>query len=289
MTTARANWPALDCERCSLAADGVVIRYHHTAPESSKPWLLIALPFGIPVEVAAAALDAFRPVFNVMIWENRYVLNLNVPFAGDEPLAPTDHVEDMLSVMSALGVESCRLIGYCSGAGFALVAAAEHPDRFSDLVLVNGEFQLFRRGHVATTYQHSIDRFLPVVASDRETATLMFTTIAEVGAAGEEHDSLLQLQMNVPFSHEERLFRYARSYMAYRDFDAPAVARRVPHSTLVIGGRRDEHTDPENAQAIAEAIPQATLVVDEDADHYAFCRARSATLDVIARHFGLGD
>jgi pimeloyl-ACP methyl ester carboxylesterase len=286
MTIGRADWAPLDCERRSLAADGLVIWYHHTVPEPNKPWLLIALPFGIPMEVAAAALDAFRPAFNVMTWENRYVLNLDVPFAGDEPLAPTDHVDDMLSVMAALGVERCRLIGYCSGAGFALVAATEHPGRFSDLVLVNGEFQLFRRSHVATTYQRSIDRFLPVVASDRETAAWMFTTMPEVAAAGEGHDSPLQRQMNIPFSHEERLFRYARSYMAYRDFDAPAVACRVPHSTLVIAGRRDEHTDPENAQAIAEAIPRATLLVDEDADHYAFCRARSATLDAITRHFG---
>jgi pimeloyl-ACP methyl ester carboxylesterase len=279
-----AGWSALDCEQRTLAANGVLIRYHHTTPEPDKPWLLIALPFGIPVEVAAAALEAFRPAFNVITWENRYVLDLDLPFGGDEPLAPTDHVGDMLSVLAALEVERCRLIGYCSGAGFALVAAREHPDRFSDLVLVNGEFQLFRRGHVATAYQRSIDSFLPVVASDRETAASIFTTMAEVAEAGEEHDSLLQRQMNFPFGNGERLFRYARSYMAYRDFDAAAVACRVSQSTLVIAGRRDEHTDPENAQAIAEAIPRATLLVDEDADHYAFCRAHSATLAAIVRH-----
>lgn len=285
MTTVHAGWPPLDCERGTLAAGELVLRYHHTVPDPHRPWLLIALPFGIPVEVAAAALDAFRPAFNVMTWENRYVLDLDVPFAGEEPLAPADHVEDMLSVMAALGVERCRLIGYCSGAGFALVAATEHPDRFSDLVLVNGEFQLFRRSHVATTYQRSIDRFLPVVAGDRETAAWMFATMPD-GAAGKGQDSPLWLQMNTPFSSEERLFRYARAYMAYRDFDALAVAPRVPHSTLVIGGRRDEHTNLENAETIAEAIPQATLVVDGDADHYAFCRAGSATLDAITRHFG---
>ncbi|MDQ1744224.1 MAG: hypothetical protein QOE23_2563 [Pseudonocardiales bacterium] len=284
MTSACADWPPLDCERGSLAVAGLVIRYHYTAPDPDKPWLLIALPFGIPVEIAAAALDAFRPAFNVITWANRYALDLDVPFSGDEPLSPTDHVEDMLSVLAELGVRRCRLIGYCSGAGIALVAAREHPDRFSDLVLVNGEFQLFQRGHVATAYQRSIDSFLPVVARDRETAESIFSTMAEVAAAGEVPDSLLQRQMNYPFGHVERLFRYARSYLAYRDFDAATVAGGVPQSTLVIAGRRDEHTDPENSQAIAQAIPRATLLMDDEGDHYAFCKPRSATLAAITRH-----
>lgn len=287
MTTGIADWAPLDCQRRSLVGNEPAIRYHHTVSEPDRPWLLIALPFGIPVEIAASAVAAFRPAFNVITWENRYVLDLDVPFAGEEPLAPSDHVDDMLSVMAALGVERCRLVGYCSGAGFALLAATEHPERFSDLVLVNGEFQLFRRGHVATTYQRSIDSFLPMVGSNRETAASMFITMAEVAGAREaREDSPLQQQMNFPFGHQERLFRYGRSYMAYRDFDAPTIASRVSHNALVIAGRRDEHTDPENAQAIAEAIPQATLVVDEDGDHYAFCRPGSATLEAIARHLG---
>lgn len=285
MTIEDAEWGRLECERRSLATAGLTIRYHHTAPDPEKRWLLIALPFGIPVAVAAAALDAFRPAFNVITWENRYVLNLDLPFAGDEPLAPSDQVGDMLAVMAALGVERCRLIGYCSGAGFALLAASEHPDRFSDLVLVNGELQLFRHDHVTTTYQRSIDRFLPLVASDRETASWMFTTMADAAPSGAGQDSPLQRQMNVPYGHQERLFRYAKSYMAYRDFDALGLADRVPHSTLVIAGRRDEHTDPENGEAIAAAIPEATLLVDEEADHYAFCRAGSATLAAIVRRF----
>jgi len=286
MSTTHADWPGLDCERRSLIRDGLVLRYHHTTPAPHKLWLVVALPFGIPVSVLAPALAALRPAFNVITWESRYLFDLDVPFTGEEALAPDDHVDDMLAVLAALQVDRCRLIGYCSGAGFALLAATRRPDCFRDVVLVSGEFQLFRRGHAATAYQHSIDGFLPVVAQSRETAAAIFTTMAEVSAAAADEETQLQRQMNAPFTSEERLFRYACSYMAYRDFDALTLARQVTQPTLVIGGGCDEHTRPENAHAIADALPRATLHVDEHADHYAFCTPDSPVLDAIMRHLG---
>jgi len=287
VSTIRTGWAALAGESGSLNLNGLRLRYQHTTPTPEKPWLALALPFGIPIEIAAAAFDALRPAFNVITWENRYVLAPDVPFDGDEALTPDDHVDDLVAVMAALGIDRCRLIGYCSGAGFALVAATRHPDRFSELVLVCGELQLFRRGHAATAYQRSIDGFLPVVAQSRETAAAIFTTMAEVSsAAARDDDSPLQRQMNFPFTDQERLFRYARSYLGYRDFDAFAYAGDVSQPTLVIAGRRDEHTDPENAQAVAEVIPGAALLVDDEADHYAFCASNSALLDAVVQHLG---
>jgi len=81
--------------------------------------------------------------------------------------------------------------------------------------------------------------------------------------------------MNTPFSAEERLFRYAKTYMAYRDFNALEIAHDIKQTTFVVTGLLDEHSNIENSQAACEEIPRSTLFIDDEGDHYAFCRGGS--------------
>jgi pimeloyl-ACP methyl ester carboxylesterase len=115
---------------------------------------------------------------------------------------------------------------------------------------------------------------------------MIFSTMAEVaGSSKGEEPSELHRQMNLPFSNEEYLFRYAKNYMAYRDFDALEIASEIPQTTFVVAGQLDQHTNIENAQAIADHIPRSTIFIDEEGDHYAFCQAGSLTLEAIGRYF----
>jgi len=270
-------------DRSVLGSSGAMLHVRHTPVDADKPSLLIALPFGVPADVARPAFDKFGPNFNVATWESRYVLNTAQEFSGDEKLMPSEHVGDMLNILHALDIDSCRLIGYCSGAGISLVAASRHPDVFKELILVNGEFQLFRRGHASTDYQRSIDTFLPVVATGREQAGFIFSKMAEISkasrAGGEQSE--LEQQINLPFSQEEYLFRYAKNYMAYRDFDALEAASDVRQNTFIVTGRMDVHSSMENSEAVGGRIAAATTFVDDAGDHYEFCRAGSATLEAI--------
>jgi pimeloyl-ACP methyl ester carboxylesterase len=108
--------------------------------------------------------------------------------------------------------------------------------------------------------------------------------MAEIAKASgaEATRSELEQQMNLPFSREDSLYRYAKSYLAFRGLDSPALAPEVRQPTLVVAGRRDVHILAESSEAIAGAIPGARLVLDDEGDHYAFCRAGSATLEAIA-------
>jgi hypothetical protein len=96
--------------------------------------------------------------------------------------------------------------------------------------------------------------------------------------------SELDSQINLPFSKEEYLFRYAKNYVAYRDYDALAVASGVRQRTFVLTGRRDEHSNMENSEAVAGAIGEARTFVADQGDHYEFCRAGSSTLAEIGAH-----
>jgi pimeloyl-ACP methyl ester carboxylesterase len=273
-------------QRLVAGSSGAILNCLHTEVDHEKPSLLIALPFGVPAEVAYAAFERFGPRFNVITWESRYVLNTDQEFTGDEQMAPVEHVGDMLALLRALEIESCTLIGYCSGAGISLVAASRYPNVFKDLILVNGEYQLFRRGHVATDYQKSIDSFLPVVAGGRKQAGFIFSKMAEISQAKKQGTVQTELdkQINLPFSKEEYLFRYAKNYMAYRDFDALEMAKEIRQRTFVLTGRKDEHSNMENSEAVGQTIAGSTKYVDDNGDHYEFCRAGSPTLDRIAEY-----
>lgn len=269
-----------------VGGDGAVLDCMHTVVDPRKRTVLIALPFGVPATVARAAFDKFGPNFNVATWESRYVLNLDLAFSGDEELGPENHVADIVRLLHSLQAPSCSLIGYCSGAGISLLAARMHPDIFTELILVNGEYQLFRSaGQRSTSYQRSIDTFLPEVAKSRQTAKAIFATMAEVSQASVEakpaEQTELDRQINLPFSKVEHLFRYARNYMAYRDFDALGVASGISQSTFVLTGRMDQHSCMEHSEAVAAKISGARTFVDDKGDHYEFCKSGSLTLSEI--------
>jgi pimeloyl-ACP methyl ester carboxylesterase len=262
---------------------GATVTCHHTVTGDGRPTILVALPFGVPAGVAQAAFETLGPEFAVATWESRFVLDLSHDFDGSEPFDPSDHVADVTAILDDLEIEKCHLVGYCSGAGISLLAARTDPDRFESLILVNGEFQLFRRGCMATDYERSIDAFLPEVARSRTTAGFIFNKMSDISSAsnGGDHTEL-DRQINLPFSSEEYLFRYATNYMAYRDYDAIDAAGGVPHDTFVLSGRRDIHASVEQSAAVAAALDRSTFSVDDDGDHYEFCRAASRTLDQIA-------
>jgi pimeloyl-ACP methyl ester carboxylesterase len=272
-------------QRSIPGSGGVSLRCCHTALDPAKPSVLIALPFGVPASLARAAFDTLGAACNVVTWESRYILNLDLPFTGKEPLAPAAHVEDMLCILSALDIGACHLLGYCAGAGIALVAASQHPGRFTDVILVNGEYQLFKRGYRPTAYERSFDAFLPVVAADRKQASFVFARSADIAKASKAGEpSELDRQIKLPYSNEESLFRYARTYMAFRGFDALAVARGVRQPTFVLTSRQDVHASAEHSEAIRDAIPGTRDFIDDNGDHYEFCRAGSVMLDRIGAY-----
>jgi len=276
----------MDLQQCSVTgSSGAILNCCHTALEKDKPSILITLPFGVPVSVARAAFEKLEPGFNVVTWESRYILNLDQEFSGDEKVSPAEHVEDMICILKALKIGTCYLIGYCSGAGISLLAARQYPDVFTELILVNGEYQLFRKGHASTVYERSIDTLLPVVATGRRQAGFIFSKMGEISKASKgDRQTEFDKQINLPFSQEEYLFRYAKNYMAYRNFNALDIAAGIRQRTFILTGKLDEHASMENSEAVGDSIPGSEKFVDDKGDHYEFCRAGSLTLDNIGTY-----
>lgn len=60
-----------------------------------------------------------------------------LPISRDADLSPPGQAEIVVQILDALGIERAVLVGNDTGGGIAQVAAAQHPERVSGLVLVS--------------------------------------------------------------------------------------------------------------------------------------------------------
>jgi pimeloyl-ACP methyl ester carboxylesterase len=269
------------------AFDGRPLRVFHTARQAGRRNLLLVLPFGVRYAMAERLCDALAPHFNVITWESRFVLDLQDD-ATDDAFDVEYHVRDLITVAAHANdrvghVGPMDVIGYCSGAGVGLLAAARYPDSVRRLALVCGEFMLKPSVCAPSSFQREVDVLLPVAAMSKDMADMLFDKIsAGRGAPQSEFHSFI----SVPFSSAAHLHRYGLNYVAYRRTDFLGEASTVTQPTLVIATRSDRQVHPESAHIIVSHLPDATDVHEFDGDHYELCRAQPAMTDALLQFFG---
>ncbi|MEQ8968226.1 MAG: alpha/beta hydrolase [Azospirillaceae bacterium] len=248
--------------------DGTPIAVFRTDMAPDRPTIVLALPFGLRHAAAAGFFAAVAGRYNVVTWESRFVLNFDGP-SETETITADLHADDLLAVIDSFDLAPADVVGYCSGAGIALVAAAREPRRIGRLTLVCGEFMLPPSACRQSGFQREVAVVLPAAASSRDDAAMLQEKIADGAkpATHEFHDFVA-----LPFSTGEHLYRFGRNYLAYRAVDMLATAATVPHEALVIATRRDEQVPLDNAAIVAGCLPGAGEPVVLDGDHYELCR-----------------
>jgi len=165
--------------------------------------------------------------------------------------------KDLLAIIDATSAAHVDLCGVSIGGMTALWVAQHAPDRVRRIVLANtaakiGDLEMWSsRIHTART------EGMRVIAD----ATMMRWFTPEFRAARPEvvagfHSTIARTNPN----------GYAGCCAALRDADLRALASRVACPTLVVTGRHDPATPPEQGQWLAEQIPGAQLV-EFDAAH----------------------
>jgi pimeloyl-ACP methyl ester carboxylesterase len=255
--------------------DGIELRYAYAACEPDKPWIALIIPFGLDVEITAPFFEFFQSHYNVFAWESRSILEASDRECSVSELSIDRHVADLLDIMDDLHIDEAILVGYCSGAGIALAAINQQPNRFSQLILAHGEYTMLGNRHLVTQFAGDMDVLLSLAASSAERAQLVFDKINN-----ERFDANLPRPAGLdrPFSDVRFLKRYANNYLAYKSVDFERLAAEVAHPTLVMAGRKDVQVNVESAQKIASLIRGASIFIDPDADHYGILTQDSPTL-----------
>ncbi|MEA2665228.1 MAG: hypothetical protein QOI11_2172 [Candidatus Eremiobacteraeota bacterium] len=255
--------------------DGRPLNVFCTELAAERPTVVLALPFGVRHRIAERLYAALAPHFNLVTWESRFVLDLEAD-RSDASFEAEFHVRDLVHVARHVNRKigdaerPVHVIGYCSGAGIGLLAAARHPRTVRRLALVAGEFMLPAAVCKQSSFQREVDMLLPAAATSKTIARSLFEKISasRVEAQSEFHDFIA-----LPFSSPDYLYRYGLNYVAYRRLDFLAAAREVSQPTLVMAARDDRQVTPESARIVRERLPNASGVLTVDGDHYELCRA----------------
>jgi pimeloyl-ACP methyl ester carboxylesterase len=258
--------------------DGYAISAFHSHLVSEKPYVIIVLPFGLRPKAASELYTRLSPQFNVLTWQSRSIVDCPASAAADVVLTPQMHANDMVQVLRHFRVRTSGVIGFCSGAGIALLAAAECRMMIDRLALVCGEYMLPPGVCPQTNFQREVDSLLPLAAMSRKNAASLCEKLTSGrGKAESEFDEDVAL----PFSNPEYLYRHGINYLSYRQVDFRDVARSVPHRTLLISTENDKQVTVQSSQLIAELLANKKQHIVLPGDHYEILRGRAEMVEAL--------
>jgi pimeloyl-ACP methyl ester carboxylesterase/DNA-binding CsgD family transcriptional regulator len=171
-------------------------------------------------------------------------------------------VADLETVVDELGADRFALLGISQGAAIAVVYAARHPGRVSDLVLYGG----YARGRRVRGQLKEEQALLAAInagwTASNPAFRRVFSTLFLPNGTSEQmswFEDLLSSTTTGP--NAAQLFR-ARGGLDVTDF-APQVHAR----TLVVHARGDPVVPVEESVLLARLIPDARLTVLDSANH----------------------
>jgi class 3 adenylate cyclase len=205
---------------------------------------------------------------------------------SDRPACPAtmeQHAEDALAVLDAAGIERAALIGVSEGGPAAMVLAAAHPERISQLALYGTFARILR------------DDDYPCGYPSDEVAALRDGAPEHWGDPVALHRFAPTLARDPSFQeYWSRLLRAGtspqgiyRMIATWPELDVRAVLPTLAVPTLVLVRRDDVMTPPAMSEYLVREVRDARLVVLDGCDHLFLAGDQDALLSEI-RSFLVG-
>lgn len=184
-------------------------------------------------------------------------------------------VDDLFAVMDARGVSRCVLAAESAGAGVALEAALQAPERFDGMVLVGASWTRPAPGE--------LDGFIAALRADHTATLRAFVAgcLPEPGTADLKRWGLQVLQ-RASLDDAIALLR-ARDELRLED---RVAALRVP--VLLVHGEADAIVPVEKSAQLAARLPDAVLHRLPGLGHVPLVTAPERVAALIDGRFGLG-
>lgn len=187
-------------------------------------------------------------------------------------------MEDLGTVLDAVGSERAILLGVSEGGSLAIAFAAAHPERVAGLVLIGA----FPRMTSAPDYPHgwkrsSLGALRAYVKSAWGTGATLKVLLPESAQKRGEHWA----------SEAERLGGSPGAALDLLDMNASLDVReevaRIRVPTIVLHAREDRVSAVENGRWLARHIPDAELIEYEGDDHAALFTGQPHLLAAVRR------
>lgn len=262
-----------------ITADGCGLRVLHSSRKRASRHVVVVLPFGMRIEVAGACCEQLAKRFNVVAWEGRSLCD-ELDMAREDALTPQAHINDLRALVELFGITRAEIVGFCSGAGIALLGASSGVDFIDRMVLVCGEFMVGPGLCPQSGFQREVDFLLPLAAESLEQATALcekLTASRQSGRCRTEFDDAVSL----PFLSASRLHRHGLNYLGYRRLDFLEIARRVPNQVRMISTIDDQQVCPCSSAMIAARLCNAERHIVLPGDHYEILRENTSVNSAI--------
>lgn len=258
--------------------DGYTLNLCQHEGNADLPWVMLILPFGLPVQMGATFAAALESVANVAVLESRLILADEVTEVPKQAMQTERHIDDVIDACQLMPSKPAIVIGYCASAGIVMQAAVTYPEAMPKLVLVSGDYRLAKVQ--ATQYTKDLDGIFELVEQDPSFANYFLAKLRE-----NTQDTFAGL--DAPYQLPQRLFRLAQSYRSYAKADLIHVAQQIQVPVLVLAGTQDRFINAASSVAIAAHLSNGQLVVEADADHHELFKPHSVFIQHI-RQFTAG-
>ena len=240
-------------------------------PEDA-PVLVLSPSLGSTWEMWDAQAGVLAVRFRVLRYDPRGHGRSPVPPA---PYEIADLADDVVRLLDRHDVETAHFCGLSLGGMTGMALAAAHPERVARLVLCCTSARLGPpeawAERAATVRREGTGAIAEAVVSRWVTP----------GFAVEHPDLVRRLRAMVAATPDGG---YAACCGAIERMDLREALPRIGAPTLVVAGREDPATPPEQAQRIAEGIPGARVEVLSPAAHLANVEQPDALTALILTH-----
>jgi len=229
------------------------------------PFVMIA-GMGVSLDSwTPALLERFSNSFKTIVFDNRGVGRTDKP---DIPYSIKMMADDTIGLMDVLNIKRAHIFGHSMGGAIAQEIILNYPERVEKFVLCSTDC-----GGSKAVWA-PVEIIQPLVT---DTEALTVEEIIHIMAPVLVTEDTIK---NKPELIEEELRRYLkirtpfyslkRQVVATGQFNSYRRLKNINTPTLIMHGKKDIATPPQNAEILTNSIPGAKLVLFDNAAHAIF-------------------
>ncbi len=234
--------------------NGVVLHYEDTGGQD-KPTLVFSNSLGTDFRIWDAFLAGLEGDYRIVRYDKR---GHGLSEATPPPYRIEDHIGDLESLLSHLGVNACTIIGLSVGGVIAQGLAAKRPDLVKAMVLMDTAHKI----GTAEMWNQRIDAVMKDGIAPIADA-IMQRWFTPAYRTPDNPDYVGYLAMLTRTTADG----YAGTCAALRDADFTESTRALKLPTLCIAGDQDGSTPPDLVRSTSELIEGARFEIVAEAGH----------------------
>ncbi len=243
-----------------VRANGIRLSVAVTGP-AGAPAIVFSNPLGTDLRIWEPLLAHMPAARRLVRYDKR---GHGLSDDGPSPITLDDHVDDLLGILDALGIDKAFVVGASLGGMIAQGIAARAPDRVTGIALIgtahrigtaegwSERIRVIETGGLAAVADGTMERwFSPAYRATHADQVIGWRNLVLRGG----------------------VTGYLRSCAVLRDADIGAATQTIKVPALALCGSLDPTVPPEAARATAELIAGARFSVLDGLAHMAIVEA----------------